>query len=71
MPNEPLQSYGTGLAAYRKTIAGILTPVVTYALSRWAIGLPPEVIAPVVGLLTGAAVYVTPNSFVKKSYGTG
>jgi hypothetical protein len=70
MPNEP-RSYGTGLAAYRKTIAGLLTPIVTYVLSRWAAGLPPEVIAPVVGLLTGVAVYVTPNSYVSKSYGTG
>jgi hypothetical protein len=30
-------------------------------LSRWAAGLPPEVIAPVVGLLTGVAVYVDPE----------
>lgn len=67
----PLQSYGTGLAAYRKTLAGVLTPVVTYALARWAAGLPPVVIAPVVGLLTGFAVWVTPNKLIERSYGTG
>lgn len=65
------RSYGTGLAAYRKTLAGVLTPVVTYAASRWLLGFPPEAIAPLVGVLTGVAVWATPNKLIERSYGTG
>lgn len=66
---KPKKSYGTGLAAYQKAIVGLLTPVVTYAVTKWLLDFPPEAIAAIVGVLTGVVVYVTPNKFIEKSYG--
>jgi hypothetical protein len=57
-------------AQYRKAVSAVLTPVATYAVAKFALDLPPEVIAPAVGLLTGLVVWATPNA-VKSSYGTG
>lgn len=57
-------------AEYRKAVVGVLTPVVTALVAWIGLDLPPEIVVPAVGLLTGVVVAVTPNA-IRSSYGTG